>query len=204
MITIYGPARSSGGRCFWLLEELGLAYENKPVDLMKKENRDEWFLKINPNGKVPALTDNGFTVFESMAINNYLCDKYRPDFLGKTPEERAVTSQWSFWAATELQGPLIQVFIQKLFVPEGRKDLKAIAENEAMIPGLLSVLENSLSERKYLNGNEFTLADLNLASVVSITHPIGFDMKPYNNINNWLRAISERPSFRKYMELRSK
>ncbi len=91
MITLYGPARSSAGRCFWLLEELGLSYENKPVDMMKKEHKSDWFLKVNPNGKVPALVDGNTTLFESMAINYYLAEKYKPEFLGKTVEEKGIS-----------------------------------------------------------------------------------------------------------------
>lgn len=203
MITLYGPARSSAGRCFWLLEELGLPYENKKVDLMNKEHKADWFLKINPNGKVPALVDGDVTLFESMAINYYLTEKYRPEFMGSTIGARANTHQWSFWAISEVQGPMIEIFIQKVFVPEGKKDLKVIEENEKLLPDYFNILNNALEGKKYLNGNEFTLADLNVASVVSIAHPIGFNLAPYKNVTSWLGAVAERPSFHKYMSLRN-
>lgn len=202
MIKLYGPARSSAGRCLWLLEELGVQYENVHLDLMKKEHKQDWFLAINPNGKVPALTDGDITLFESLAINYYLTEKYQPNFSGKTLKEKAITQQWSYWAATEVQGPIIDIFIQKIFVPEGKKDFKLIEENEKLLPDLFSVLDKSLAGKKFLNGDEFTLADLNVASVVSIAHPIGFNMTPYSNINAWMSAITERPSFQRYMSLR--
>lgn len=202
MIKLYGSPRSSTGRCLWLLEELQIPYENINIDLMNKENRQDWFLKINPNGKIPAMIDENLTLFESYAINYYVAEKYSPNFLGKTTNEKAITQQWSYWSATELQGPIIQVFIQKVFVPEGKKDLKKIEENEKILPGLFSVLENSLDGKKYLNGDEFTLADLNVASVASLAHPIGFDMSSYKNINSWMKSIAERPSFHRYMNLR--
>ena len=81
MITLYGSARSSAGRCLWCLEETGVAYENKNVDMRTKEHQSEAFLKINPNGKVPAMVDGETKLFESMAINFYLADKYKPELL---------------------------------------------------------------------------------------------------------------------------
>lgn len=202
MIKLYGPARSSAGRCFWLLEELNLQYENVKVDLAAKEHKADWFMKINPNGKVPALVDGDVTLFESMAINYYLTEKYKPDFGGKTIAEKANSQQWSYWAVSELQGPMIEILIQKMFMPEGKKDFKLIEENEKILPQYFAVLDQALDGKKFLNGNEFTLADLNVASVASIAHPIGFDLSPYKNINAWMGAIAERPSFHKYMSLR--
>lgn len=203
MITLYGPAKSSAGRCLWLLEELGIPYENKNVDMMtNKEHKSEWFLKINPMGKVPALTDGEFKLFESMAINQYLTEKYKPEFAGKTVEEKAITHQWSYWASCELQDPIIQLFIQKIFVPAERRDHKVIEESEKALPALFEALDNALANNKFLNGNEFTLADLNVASVASIAHPAGFSLAPYKNINAWLGAIAERPSFHRYLALR--
>lgn len=202
MIKLYGMPRSSAGRCVWLLEELQIPYENINVNLANKENKQDWFLAINPNGKIPAMVDDEITLFESFAINYYLAEKYQPNFLGNSINEKAKTQQWSFWVATELQGPMIQVFIQKIFVPEGRKDLQKIEENEKLLPALFSILDKSLEGKKYLNGNEFTLADLNVASVASIAHPIGFDITNYKNVNAWMHAIAERPSFHRYMALR--
>lgn len=202
MITLYGPARSSAGRCLWALEEAGVAYELKNIDMKNKEHKSESFLKINPNGKVPALTDGSLNLFESMAINNYIAEKYKPELLGLTIEERAITSQWSFWASSELQDPIIQVFIQKVFMPEEKRSQAIIDENLEKLPELFAVLNNSLEGKNYLNGKTFTLADLNVQSVVSIAPMIGFDMTPYKNIDSWMKAISDRPAFQKYANLR--
>ncbi len=202
MITLYGSARSSAGRCLWTLEEAGVSYELKNVDMRAKENKSEAFLKINPNGKIPALTDGNFTLFESMAINNYIAEKYKPELLGTTIEERALTHQWSFWASSELQGPVIEVFIQKVFMPEEKRSQAAIDENLAKLPELFNVLDKSLAGKTYLNGKSFTLADLNTQSVVSIASMIGFDMGAYKNVDMWMKAISDRPAFQKYAALR--
>lgn len=202
MITLYGSARSSAGRCLWCLEEAGVPYELKNIDMKNKEHKSEAFLKLNPNGKVPALIDGNFTLFESMAINSYIADKYKPELLGTTAEERAISAQWSFWASSELQDPIIQVFIQKVFMPEEKRSQAVIDDNLAKLPELFSVLENSLAGKTYLNGKTFTLADLNTQSVISIAPMIGCDMSPYINIDLWMKAISDRPAFQKYSSLR--
>jgi len=203
MITLYGSTRSSAGRCVWLLEEIGVPYTLKEVDMRNKEHKSAEFLKINPNGKVPAMVDGDLTLFESMAINFYLAEAYKTELLGKTPAEKGLVHQWSYWSIAELQNPMIQVFIQKVFVPAERRDDKVIEENLNQLPPLMTVLNNALEGKKYLVGNEFTLADLNTASVIGIAHAIGLDMKPYGNINAWLGAIADRPSFQKYMGMRN-
>jgi len=202
MITLYGPARSSAGRCLWCLEEAGVKYENKNVDMKTKEHKSPDFLKINPNGKVPALVDGDVKLFESMAINFYIADKYKPTLLGNTPEERALSYQWSFWASSEVQDPIIQIFIQKVFMPEEKRSQTTIDENMEKLPGYFTTLNNALNGKVYLNGRDFSLADLNTATVISIAPMIGIDMSAYKNIDTWLKGLSDRPAFQKYSELR--
>lgn len=195
MITIYGSPQSSAGRCFWALEETGVEYEVKPVNFKEQEHKSAPFLKLNPNGKVPVLTDGDFVIWESMAINMYLCEKYKPELLGKTPEEKGLTSQWSFWALGELQPPLIESFIQLNFVPEAHRDQNKIEKNLEKLPALFKILDNALSSSKYLAGNEFTLADLNTASVAFLSEYINYDISSYKNIVGWLNAIKERKAY---------
>lgn len=203
MITLYGSARTSAGRCLWCLEETGVAYENKNVDMRSKEHKSEDFLKINPNGKIPAMIDGETTLFESMAINFYLADKYKPELLGTTPEDRAVSYQWSFWSSSELQDPIIQVFIQKVFMPEDKRSQTVIDENLAKLPALFTTLDNALASKTYLNGKTFTLADLNTMSIVSIAPHVGFDLSNYKNVDLWMKAISDRPAYQNYSKLRA-
>lgn len=201
MITIYGSPKSSSGRCFWTLEEIGVEYKVKPIDFKEKEHKSDAFLKINPNGKVPALTDGNFTIWESMAINMYLCEKYKPELLGNTPEQRGHTYQWSIWAVGDLQTPLIENFIQLVFVPEAHRDQNKIDKNLEKLPALFETLDHSLSTSKYLAGNEFTLADLNTASVVLVSEYIKYDLSKYKHLTRWFASIKDRSSFQKYQQL---
>lgn len=202
MITLYGNARTSAGRCLWALEEVGVPFENKQIDMKNKEHKSADFLKLNPNGKIPVMIDGDTTLFESMAINFYLADKYKPELFGTTPKDRALSTQWSFWASSELQPPIIEVFIQKVFMPADKKDQNVIDSNMAKLPTLFKVLDDSLEGQTYLNGSTFTLADLNTHTVVSIAPHLGIDLTTYKNVDLWMKAISDRPAFQKYSELR--
>lgn len=202
MITIYGSPRSSAGRCIWALEEAGVDFTQKDVDMKNKEHKSQDFLKINPMGKVPAMVDGDITLFESMAINYYIADTYKKELLGTTAFEKGLSQQWSFWATSELQPPIIEIFIQKVFMPEDKRDNSVIEKNIKKLPDLLAVLNNSLAERKYLSGNEFTIGDINTASVVTICPMIGINLEEYPNINSWLGTISDRPAYQKYQGLR--
>jgi glutathione S-transferase len=93
MIYIYGNKRSRATRVLWLLEEIGQPYELKNIDFDKKEQKTPEYLALNPNGTVPTLEDNGLILFESLAINTYLADKYKPELLGETPEIRGQVHQ---------------------------------------------------------------------------------------------------------------
>lgn len=204
VIKIYGSPASSAGRCFWCLEEVGAKYEQVSINFKEGEHKSPDYLALNPNGKVPTLVDGDLKLWESAAINFYLCDAYKKELLGATIEERALVRQWSFWALNDLQPPLVAVFIQKVFVPEERRDLSLIESSQKKIKPMLDVLDKHLSSRSYLVSEEFTLADLNVMSVVSICNTIEEDISKYENINKWKEKIEDRPSYKKYLSLMKK
>ena len=204
MLTIYGSPRTSAGRCFWCLEEVGTPYQHKTINFKEEEHKSAEFLAINPNGKIPALVDGDFTLWESVAINFYLADKYKPELLSDKPEERGLISQWSLWSMVDLQVPMIDIFIQKVFVPDERRDQSVIDKALKKLPDLLGTLERGLEDRKYLLGDRFSLADLNVASVAMICEGINYDLKDYPAIKSWLGHVTERPAYQRYMALRGK
>ncbi len=201
MIKIFGSPQSSSGRCYWCLEEVGANYEAQAISFKDKEHKSESFLKINPNGKVPALIDGDLVLSESMAINFYLAEKYKPELLGNSIEDKAKVRQWSFWAIADLQPPIINIFIQKNFVPDEHRDQSSIEKSEKKLPPMLESLNQQLKGNNFLVGNKFSLADLNVNSVVSICIPINYDLSEYKNVVKWLETISQRPAFQKYISL---
>jgi len=203
MIKIYGAPRSSAGRCYLMLEELCLPYETMSVDMRAKEHKSEAFLKLNPNGKIPVLVDGDLAIWESIAINHYLADKYRPELLGKTPAERGVQQQWSTWAMTDLQPPLVDLIIQFMFTPEDKRNMALVEKAREKIPPMLGILDQALAGNDYILGKSVSVADFNLASVVNIALSFEFDLSSFGHLSAWLERMKARPSFKKVAELRA-
>ncbi len=200
MIKIYGGSRSSGGRCFLTLEECGVKYEPMSVNMREKQHKSADFLKLNPNGKIPVLTDGEYVIWESIAINRYLAEKYKPELLGSTIEERGHVEQWSVWSMVELQPSLVDLLIQMVFVPEANRDQALIAKCHTRIPERLAVLDGHLRNREFMVSNYFSLADINAASVANIGLSLQMDYSAYPNILQWLGHLNKRPSFKKVAE----
>ena len=203
MITIYGSPQSSAGRCYWTLEEAGAPWEQAPFSMRNKDHKSAEFLKLNPNGKVPCIRDGSATLWESTAINFYIAEKWKQNLLGTTALERALVQQWSTWSQVDLQPPLIQVFIQLHFIPEERRNQEVIDTNLEKVKPLLVILDQELNHKKYLAGEEFTLADINVASVASVYKSLGFSLDGLNNLQKWLETCQSRPAWKKVSQLDS-
>ncbi len=195
MIKIFGPRQSSAARSLWTMEELGLQYEVVPVNMQEGEHKSPEFLKMNPNGKVPVMVDGDLVLFESMAINFYLCGRYDGGMLlGDNDNEKGLVLQWSFWVATQLASPFELVVVAKWRqIPEG--EAHAAAREE--ITKYLGILEGVLAGKDYLVGNKFTLADLHVVSVVGNVSFIGFDMTSFPNIAAYVARCTAREAYTK-------
>ena len=102
-LRIYGIARTRAFRALWMANELGLDYEHLPIEIGAAGARSPEFLAINPNGRLPFIVDDGFVLFESLAITLYLAKKHSNGKLyPSTLEGEATTWQWSLWAVTEV------------------------------------------------------------------------------------------------------
>ena len=191
MVKLYGSSMSRAGRSLWALEEAGVKFEQVIVG----ETRKPEYLAINPNGHVPALDDNGTIIWESMAINLYVAEKY-----GKAPlwpssvEGHGACYQWSLWCMTELETPMIDIFQHRLMLPADQRDEKIALARIETLKTPLKVLDDHLQKSDYLLGREFTIADLNVASVLSIAKYIQLDLSPTPTAQKWLQKCLERPA----------
>jgi glutathione S-transferase len=202
MIQIYGTPRSSAGRCYLALEECGLSYEVMPLDMSGKEHKSEKFLKLNPNGKVPCIVENGFVLWESAAIVQYLFEKHKPELLGSAPHEKALIQQWSYWTMTEAQPPLVDILVQKIFVPEDKRDHALIERRQKQLPNIFAVLENELKGKKFLVGNKYSAADLMVGSAINVAFGLQVDLSAYPHIKSWFSELQSRPAWMKVSKLR--
>jgi glutathione S-transferase len=199
-LKIYGTPRSRAFRTLWAAAELGLDYEHIPVDQAKGETRTPSFLAINPNGHVPVIEEDGFRLWESMAINLYLAKKYGSGEGGiypRTLEDEARAWQWSFWGMTEVEPPLLTALFNRFLFPEAKRDPKAAAAAEAALQAPLKLLDGALGEHPYLLGERFSVADLNLAGILAWARPAEIDLGAVPRASAWLKTCHERPAARK-------
>jgi glutathione S-transferase len=194
MIILYGSMNSRANRCAWMLKELGVEYQNVPTDFQNGATREPAFLDINPNGRVPVLDDGGFRLFESLAINLYLAHKFGGLVAPVTPQEDALATQWSCWALTEIEKPLLLAAANlKLFDAELRQPQEVeIAVKKLSRPW--GVLEKHLTDRPYMLGDRFTVADLNIAAVMTLALSCGLDLDAWPRMKAWLESCLFRPA----------
>jgi glutathione S-transferase len=193
MIKLYGIPMSRAFRPLWALEEIGVEYENVPVHFLGDSKKPQ-YLAINPNGRIPALVDGDLTLFESMAINLYLARKYDGGLRPKSDDDDARSVQWSFWAMTELEPHLLKMLINRVMLPEDQRDAAEAQAGEAALQAPLGVLEGALADRSYLLGDTFTIADLNVASVLSWAIFVGLDLSGFARVKAWFDTCMSRPA----------
>jgi glutathione S-transferase len=199
MVKIYGVARSRAFRTLWMAHELGLGYEHVKIDFAGQGTRSPEMLKLNPNGHVPVVDDDGFILWESMAINLYLAKKYSPGMLypGRL-EDEARAWQWSFWGMTEVERPSLTALLNRV----GREpDPAAADEAEKALAAPLKVLDGIVGADRYLLGPQFTVADLNVAGILAWARQARVDLAPFPNTAAWLRACHDRPAARAARDL---
>ena len=181
MLKLYGGARSRASIIQWYLEELEIPYEFILLDMQAGEHRQPEYLAINPMGKVPAIVDGDFHLWESGAILFYLAQKY-----GKMPpslEEQAKINQWILFGNATL-GP--GIFVE--------------ASRERETPKLLTPLNQILEKQPFLLGDELSVVDVAVGSILAyIPMMLKLDLSEYPAVVDYIKRISERPAFQKAM-----
>jgi glutathione S-transferase len=202
MIKLYGIPQSRASRCLWMLEELGVPYENVRVSFVGDVQKPE-YLAINPNGRIPALDDDGLVLFESLAINLHLARKYGKELWPGSPDDQSRAIQWSVWAMTELEPPVMRVLMHRAFLPAEQRVAAEAEAGEVAMRRPVGVLEGALRGRPYLLGDAFSVADLNVHSVLGwapALGKVGFGDTP--GVEAWLHRCGERPAAKRARALR--
>jgi glutathione S-transferase len=179
MLKLYGGARSRASIVQWYLEELSVPYEFVLLDMEAGEHRQPKFLAINPMGKVPAIVEGDFQLWESGAILLYLAEKYNqmPDSL----EQRSVMIQWVVFANATLG--------VGLFVETSR---------EREMPKLLTPLQELFERQPFLLGDELTVADIAVGSLLAyVPMMLKIDFQDYPAVADYVKRITARPAYQK-------
>ncbi len=194
MLTLYGAMASRAHRTVWMLKELALPFEHVPTHFMDGSTRTPEFLAINPNGRVPVINDDGFIVYESMAINLYLCKKHGGPLAPAGLQEDALATQWSFWVVTEVEKPLLFASANRALFAEGSRDEEQAQMAMAKLDRPFKVLDAHLARNDWLMGGRFTVADLNVATVMDLAPQCGIALDDWPHMQQWHARCLARPA----------
>lgn len=195
MMHFYGSPMSSAGRTHVMLEETGAPYEYHRVNLRDPAQKAA-YKDVNPSGKVPFLIDGDLRIPESVAINFYLAEKYAPQLWATTPEDRARIYAWSLWAITNLQAESLRVLHHTMFVPVEKRSAYEVDEGKKNVQRYLDELEAHLPASGFLVDNRYTVADLNVASVINLAGALGAGTLGAR-VKVWLDSVKARPAWSK-------
>ena len=202
MITIYGVHRSRASRNIWLAHELGIPFKlvpvvqhyrlKEPIPADVVHTKSPSFLKVNPNGHIPTMTDDGLVLHESLAINLYLAKKHGGPLAPANVAEDGLMSMWALWAMTEVEP-------HSLSIAQHGPSAAAIAA----LCGPFAVLDEALADG-FLVGGRFTVADINVAEVVRYADRAAALFKAAPRVKAWFEACRARPAYKKMWDAREK
>ncbi len=195
MLTIYGSDLSAPAIKVRLLASyMGLEHKWQLVNLREGEQKQEWFVKINPVGKVPAIDDNGFFLFESNAICRYLCDKNNSPLFPKDPSKRAVIDQWVEYVTQHISGNFTPVIYNRVFAARMGRPVNeaAIADGIKFLGMYFPVLEAQLTKHKYIVSNEISLADIVLFAMLEPAEVASVDLSVYPKLHAWRNTLKQQ------------
>ena len=194
MLKIYGSDLSApANKVRFAANAVGLKYEYIKIDLRAGDHQKPEFLKVNPIGKVPAIDDDGFKLFESNAIIKYLAVKNNSPLYPKDLKERAVVDQWIDFGSMHVGTALSKVIYNRLFAPLRNipVDENSLKEGLSFLERFLPAVDEQLAKNKYIAGNKLTLADLNLVALFDPCEIANIDLSKYKNIINWRNALKK-------------
>lgn len=197
MIKLYqSPPSANSRKVRIVLIEKGLDFERVNLDLAKKEHKNPDYLKIHPFGQVPALDDDGFAVYDSTIINEYLEDEYPyPPLLPEDSERRTLARLMEDFRDNYFNLHLTTIYRELRAKPEGQRDQKVIDQAKAEIVKCFERIEKELEGKDYLAG-AFSLADIAFMSNFDQLERFQITVDPkYKNIRAWVDRLKARPSY---------
>lgn len=201
MKLYFHPMSGNSRRVLLVATHLEVPLERVLVDLTKGEQRGAPHLARNPNGRVPVLDDDGFVLWESRAIMEYLCDKTPGQTLLPTGARgRAEVNRCLFWCAAHM-APANTIVVQENFVKpltgRGPTDPVELARGEALVAQYAPVLDAHLADRTWVAEDRVTLADYSLAAGFALAGPARLPIGGYANLQAWLGRVQELDAWKR-------
>ena len=201
MIRIWGRTNSVNvKKVLWCLDELGLAYERTDAGLQYGVVNTPEYRKMNPNGLVPTMDEDGFILWESHSIVRYLADKYGKGVLRPMDlEPRSIANQWMDWAFS-FQGSVRDAFWNLIRTPPEKRDAAAIERSRVKSGEMAGILDAALASRMYVAG-AFSMGDIPIGCEVQRWIRLPMEHPKLPNLEAWFERLCARPAFRKNVDI---
>jgi glutathione S-transferase len=202
MLKLWGRTNSVNvKKALWCLGELGIPYERVDAGMAFGVVNTPEYRKMNPNGRVPTIEDDGFVLWESHSIVRYLCAKHS---MGKLcPSDlrvRADAERWMDWAFT-FQSAMRDVFWGLIRTPPEKRDSKAIDAGIKASHELAGMLDGVLADRPYVAGAQFTMGDIPIGCEVQRYLRVPIERPSWPKLDAWFERLRQRPPFAKHVDL---
>ena len=198
MLRIYGNKLSvPSNRVMMAVNAMELAHEYIQLDLRQGEQKSPEHLKRHPAGKVPAIDDDGFTLFESGAIVKYLCSKHVSDYYPTELQKQAVVEQWCDFVVSHVQAAMNRVLFNKVIAPRFalEVDERSMQTGYEFLAQSLPVLEEQLGKTNYLASEQLTIADFYLLSALDPAEAVELDLTQYPRLEAWRKDLVSEPFY---------
>jgi glutathione S-transferase len=202
-LTIWGRANSVNvQKVLWCAEELGLTYRRIDAGMAFGRNTEPEYLAMNPNGRVPTLVDGDFVLWESNSIMRYFALGYGDGspIYPAAARARAAVDRWLDWTLSTLQPVDRPVFWALVRTPPEQRDRAAIQKDVDAEAVVWRIPDARLATRKFIEGDQFTLADIALGAFARRWFGVEGVSKPrLPHLERWFAEFSDRPGFRKFI-----
>jgi glutathione S-transferase len=202
-LRIWGRANSVNvQKVLWCLRELDLAFERIDAGMAFGRNRDPDYLAMNPNGRVPTVQDGDFVLWESNSIMRYLVLAYGKGspIYPEAPKRRAGVDRWLDWTLSTLQPVDRPVFWALVRTPPEQRDMAAIQKDADAEAVQWRIVDNQLATRRFIEGDDFTLADIALGAYARRWFGVeGVAKPPLAHLERWFAQFAGRPGFKQFI-----
>lgn len=194
MIKIYGmDASIFSNKVKMAANAIGLEYEFITMDFKAGDMSKPDYLAIHPAGKIPGMSDDGFTLFESNTIIKYLANKKGSDLYPEALQQRAIIDQWTDFSNIHIGNAVSKVLGNKIFAPIFGMpvDEQSMADGVKFFERFLPIIDTQLGKNKYLAGDFLSLADITLFATLEPSEVADLDLTPYNNVVTWRNTLKQ-------------
>jgi len=196
MITLFHAPRTRSQKVMWLLEEMGVAYEVRPVDFMHRD-ADAEFMQVNPGGFLPVMRDGDTVMFESHAIMEYVATRYGPTPLvpGPTDPDYATYLQYFHFGEASLIAPLVIIPYTRFFAPPEHRDNYGLEIAREIFRRRLPLVEQRLAQAPYMAGDRFTAADIAVAYALGLGKAFKAIETYSEALADYMQRVEARPGY---------